>query len=115
MQSGLAKKVLKKPVRYKEMIMMMATLVHRMVADGRTPEASEEVRIKPMSSRAFSRADNLEQDEHERKIKAAGKKKVYSLVYNDGRIMEIGAYEYAYAKYLHALKAEANIESAGCF
>ena len=115
MQSGLAKKVLTKFVRHKDQILRMAELIDRLVTEGRTPEESEENRIKPMTSRAFSRADNLEQDEHERKIKAAGKKKVYSLVYRDGRIMDIGAYEYAYAKYLHALKLEANIESAGCF
>lgn len=115
MQAGLAKKVLTKFVRHKDQILRMAELIDRLVTKGRTPEESEENRIKPMTSRAFSRADNREQDDHERKSKLAGNKKAYNLVSADGYCLPLGAYEYAYAKYLHALKAEANIESAGCF
>jgi hypothetical protein len=114
MQSGMAKKVLKKWVRYQGKILETARFVEILIAEGRVPRASEEDRIKPMSRMAYFRADNNEQDEHERKIKAAGVKKVFDLVSSDGRSMRIGDYGYAYAQYVRALKAGANVEGAVC-
>lgn len=115
MQMGTAMKVLTTLIRSGDKVMLKDAWIRKLIREGRTPRIGEEDRIKPMSRMAFFRADGREQDEHERKINASGKKKVYSLVHGDGRIMDIGAYEYAYAKYLHALKLEANVESAGCF
>lgn len=115
MQAGNASKALTGYIRYCGQVMLTDALIRRLIREGRTPGTSEENRIKPMSRMAYFRAGQKEQDAHERKIKEAGKEKVYSLVASDGTYLPIGSYAYEYAKYLYALRIEANVESAGVF
>lgn len=92
---GQARKALTAPVRHEGRVMASFEFVDALVALG-LPIKSEEVdRIQPMNSRAYNRADNREQEAHEKRIRDGGKKTVYTL---GG--YGIGAFEYAYANYL---------------
>lgn len=108
LHAGAARKALTTAVRYNGQIVMRDALIRRLIRENRTPTMREEDRIKPMSRMAYFRADNREQQEHEKKVKEAGKKAVYSLD-SENLQLELGSYEFAYASYLFALhKAAGN-------
>ena len=102
LHAGAAKKALTTAVRYNGRVLMRDALIRQLIRDKRTPTMREEDLIKPMSRTAYFRADNREQQEHEQKVKAAGKKAIYSLDSDDLQL-QLGAYEYAYASYLYAM------------
>jgi hypothetical protein len=102
LQAGAAKNALTTAVRYNGRVVMRDALIRQLIRDKRIPTMREEDRIKPLSRMAHFRANNSQQDEHQKKIKAAGKMAVYSLESDDLQLT-LGAYEYAYARYLYAL------------
>lgn len=104
MRAGQAKKALGNRFRYEGKVLTLAELVNQLIVCGHTPHIAEEDKIKPMSRKDYSRADNGEQQAHDRKVKSAGKKSVYQLSSSDGRSIDVGAFGYAYALYLIALK-----------
>lgn len=103
LQAGKAKQTLSKTVQYKSRYLTLDAFIRLLVDEGRTPCKQEVDKIKPLNSRAHSRANNEKQEDHERKIREAGKKWIYSLD-KDELSMAIGAFEYAYAMYLVALQ-----------
>lgn len=102
LKSGQAKKALSSSCIYANDLMTQAVLVETLVAAGRVPVKCEVDKIKPMTRRAFNRADNDEQRAHERKIEEAGKKTLYTLNSHDGFEMDVGVFGYAYARHLIA-------------
>lgn len=83
-------------------VMTRREWVENKVADGLKTSITQEDKIKPMSRRQIFRADNLQQAEHDRKVKEAGKKDVYWL--GDFEVTKI---EYDYAQELKAQREAA--------
>lgn len=77
-------------------LMTRRQMVEFLLAEGWKPIATEIDRVKPMSRIAFFRADQWAQDAHEARIKAAGKKTVYSMQ-RDDRIYDITKIQYEFA------------------
>ena len=101
MKSGLARKTLLSLVRYDKEVMRSFELVDKLVGGGAQISVTEEDRIKPMARRAFNRADNREQDAHDKRVAEAGKKPVYTL----GE-MALGKFEYDYASHVISKNVE---------
>jgi hypothetical protein len=64
-------------IRVNGLVYVRGEWVAKMVAEGAATRITQEDRIKPMSRRRFNQADNEQQREHERRVKAGGKKSVY--------------------------------------
>lgn len=95
MQKANLLKALNKNVQLDGKLVTRKEFIEDLVDAGNTISTREENKVKPMSKRADFRANQQEQDEHERKIREAGKKTVYSLGSYD-----ITKTEYDYAEYL---------------
>lgn len=114
-EAGRARGVLSKQLNFKGKILALAELVSQLIAQGRKPCVSEEDKIKPMTRRAFNRASQREQDEHERKVATAGKISRYTLDSDDGYSLDVGAVGYRYAWYLYSKKpSQSGIQCDSC-
>lgn len=87
-----ANSTLHKEIRLDGKVMTLREAVEMLVARGEELSTEEEPKIKPMSRRAFNRANNQEQAAHERRMKEAGNKTVY---YIGGYDLGKTAYDYA--------------------
>ncbi|WP_019023065.1 hypothetical protein [Thioalkalivibrio sp. ALE23] len=93
MQKGLAKKRLSKVLRFSGEVMSRKEMIDRAAESGALETNTQEVpRVAPMSKRRINRADNREHMEHEKRMKEAGTKTIYTV--NGYEIPKI-AYEYA--------------------
>jgi hypothetical protein len=93
LQAGRAKVTLTKLVRYAEFgVLSRSEFIQRLVEQNVVLEEIQVPRIKPMSRLASHRANQQEQDAHERKEKEAGFKPHYS----------VGDYEVTQAEFLYA-------------
>lgn len=104
LQAGQARKALSKQLRYQGEVMTLADLIVKLVDAGRKPCIDDVDKYHPMTRRAFNRASQIEQENHERKVREGGKVRHYTLQSEDGLSMEIGAFGYAYAWYLFSMK-----------
>lgn len=87
-----AKAVLEKDVSFGGKNMTLREVVEQLVASGAEVSSDEVDAIKPMSRMQFHRADQRQQDAHEKRVKEAGKKTLYYVGdYNLGKT----AYDYA--------------------
>lgn len=102
LKAGLARKMLLTQIRHEGQVLHRFEFVEKLIASGYQPVITEEDRIKPMTRRAFNQATGFEQDQHEKRVLAAGKKTVYRLETADSGF-DIGAFEYAFAQ--HALQS----------
>jgi hypothetical protein len=73
--------------------------INTCVSAGYRPVVEQVDKIKPMSAKAYFRAGNREQEAHEAKTKAAGKKSVYWLTLGDSSY-SLNKTEYDFATYL---------------
>jgi hypothetical protein len=80
----------------KTSFMTNAEMVRHLMERGYRPDSREEDRIKPMKYRAFKRATYAEQEAHEERIMAAGKKTVY-VMRKDDSSYELSKIQYDYA------------------
>ena len=87
-----ANSTLNKDVRIDGKVMTLREAVEMLVARGEELTTEEEPKIKPMSRREFNRADNRQQESHEKRMKEAGNKTVY---YIGGYDLGKTAYDYA--------------------
>lgn len=78
------------------------TVTEQMVADGFLPQTKQVPAMKEPSGRQWNRMDNRQQQEFERKRKAAGMKTEYRLTLPDGSMFEVTKAEHDYAKWLAA-------------
>lgn len=100
MQAGAARKALAVPINNKDFgVLPRQALVEKKIEAGYLPRSKSVDKIKPMTRVQFNRADQREQDDHEKKIKDGGKVTEYGLWKDDGGT-QIGRYEYDYANYL---------------
>jgi len=107
-QKALSKKVLNKQYRYSDgTTMSIREHVEKLHKNGKLEiRTIEEPKIKPMSRRKYNRANQQEQDAHERKMAKAGNKTTYLV--NDS---ELGKTAYDYAKYLLIAKPKGKATS----
>lgn len=98
LKKGKAKSVLIKPTRFEGVFMSQLEFVEKIISHGYVTSSEEVNKIQPMSRMAYFRATNEQQAAHEKKIKLAGKKTVYSLSH-DIYSYDIGKFEFDYANY----------------
>ena len=94
---GAAIKALNKQFRFDGTVRTRREQAEHLIATGETTSTDEVDKIKAMSRRQWNRADQRQQDEHERRRKAAGKKTVYLVGGYD-----LGRTGYDYAEHLIA-------------
>ena len=99
MQRGKVLKTLNMVKRFDGKEMTVKDKVRELVKDKAELREQQENKIKPMSRRAYNRADNAEQEAHEKRIKEGGTKTVYAI---GG--YELGRTAYDYAKHLQEKK-----------
>ena len=97
LQTGRTKKALNKQFRFEDGgVMTVRERVEALAKSGELEVSTyEENKIKPMSRRAYNRADNQEQEAHDKRVKDGGKKTVYQV--NGSELGKIG---HDYANYL---------------
>jgi hypothetical protein len=113
--AGRTRKALESQIRDSSgRVSSRAEWVDRKLAEGGKLTTAEEDKIKPMTRAQFNRADNREQDAHEKRIKEAGKKTVYRIENGDSS-WEITKTEYDYARYIESLAEDvvSSKESSG--
>lgn len=97
MRKGIKIKTLFKDISINGEVGVLKNKIEEMVERGVEINMYQEDKIKAMSRKRYNRATNEEQEEHERRVKAGGKKTVYIVGgYNLGKIA------YDYAKHLKA-------------
>jgi len=115
MGAGRARKILETPVRNTETgeVTSRAIWVGRKLQDGGKLTTTEENKIKDMSRLQHFRATGAEQEAHERRIKAGGKKTVYNIENSgSGTSWEITKTEYDYANFIKD-RAPSNTDQYG--
>ena len=95
MQRANILKALNKNVTLDGVLTTRKKFIEGLVGAGKTTSTREENKVKEMSRRASFRANQQEQDEHERRMREAGKKIVYALGGFD-----VTKTEYDYANFL---------------
>ena len=106
---------LNKLTKVNDKIVTRKKMIEDLVTTGATTSTREESRVQPMSRTAFNRANQAEQDAHEKRIRNAGTKRVYSITnpVNTGSWYDITKTEYDYANYLiDRTKVEAVLPAA---
>lgn len=94
----LIRKALDKQYRFDGTVMTVRERIESLRESGElVTDSFEEPRIKPMSRVQFNRASQREQDAHEKKMREAGTKTVYTVSGS-----ELGKYAYDYAQHLLA-------------
>lgn len=102
MQRGKALAALNKVFRFDDgKIMSRKEKIRELIAAGETTETMEVDAIKPWTNRQWNRADGRQQEEHRRKVAAAGKKTLYFVGNYD-----FGKTGYDYANFLMSKAAE---------
>jgi hypothetical protein len=96
MLSAKAEKVLETRIKYDGVIMTKKELIDKLVADGWTPDVSQENKIKDPSRRRYNNMDGRQQEEFERRQKEAGMKSVY-YIRKGVMAIEIGKVGHDYA------------------
>jgi hypothetical protein len=100
-------KTLSKLIRQDGTTKTQKAFVEDLVALGATTRTTMEDRIRPMSRRAFNRANGREQADHDRKVREGGKVSKYWIANprEDRGEYGIGKTEYDYANHLIAKRA----------
>ncbi|MGP9510804.1 MULTISPECIES: hypothetical protein [unclassified Halomonas] len=105
--------LLNKQVVYQQQAITKKALIEQKVREGAKLHVREVPKIKDMSRMRDFRANLEEQREHERKQKAAGNKKEYSISWSDDNdnalFLDITKTEYDYAAYLIEEASSPNI------
>lgn len=101
MQAGKAREALLKEFLYCEFNQSLSRseFIEKRIFLGDKPETREENKIKEMSRMAYFRASGQEQDDHEKKIREAGTKTVYSIGNYD-----VTKAEFDFANYLISIQ-----------
>jgi N12 class adenine-specific DNA methylase len=101
MRKAAGIKGLNKLIRSNGKVMPIKDWVKAKLAEGYQPKTREEYAIKPMSRLQYLRATQAEQEAHDKRMKASGKKTVYIL--SNGEFFHpVGKFVYDYALHLKA-------------
>lgn len=102
----LIRKALDKQVRFNGEVMTVRQYVELKASAGTLdPGSFDEPKVKPMSRTQFNRASQREQDAHEKRMREAGTKTVYTV---NG--YELGKHAHDYAQHLLAVNAEPELQ-----
>jgi len=99
MQKWRVESTLATKLRYNWEVLTKKEYIEKRIEQWYTTKVYSEDKIKPMSRRAFFRADQRTQDAHEQRVIEWGKKNVYS-IHKDNMSSNITKIEYDYAEHL---------------
>ena len=110
-RKATALKTLNKPIRVNGLTVTRKKMIKDLIDAGATTNTREENKVQPMSRKRFNRATQAEQDAHDRRIKEAGTKTVYTISYPEKpeSWYVITKTEYDYASYLIGKKVDVSV------
>lgn len=102
-------------VRYDEEVMKAHSWIELLIqSEGRKTTNKQENKLQDMTRLQSHRANNEEQQAHEKRVKLAGTKTVYYAQNEAGSMVELSFTEYLYAQFLEAMQPSEALELVTC-